>query len=766
MKNTNPARFSMVSDAAGVTTKTCDVVYASLDVRMPTQVNTLMSLLGQRVHPTLNAVVAQAALVNQIPQAYIRSQIADAAATAADLLRQNALINAIDDAVEIRCQKINDPNCMMMATGRANAVAAQNAAWINGAKISEQSLPIVRNAAEALMYAIFPIIVLLLLLGSGKTTIAVFSGYAAAMISIQLWPPLFAVLNYMASIYSQFDQAAAASVGGGIRSLSLNTASQIYGNAISAQAVVSYLIIGIPLLSWALSNRLVNFGSTLTGSLTGLQSTIGNSSAAAAAGNVGMGNVTMDQRMVSPMSSSPFVSRVQDMLGNWRTHDGAGRTAISFLRNEGVAGVQVTSRVTQADVDSANKAVSAAASDAISAGSAKSAVLTEIFNRSQSAGNKSQRGLSETISASEGTSKAFEQFGSEVRRIGDALKINDGQVASTLLRFGMMPGAFGVGGGAGLSKNFMSGISKDEQRILEMATSDTFKSAKTYADQVSRDRTLLNAISSESQMGKSIVSSLATSSTRVEAAERKFQEAVTRAQEFRWAHEMGVEAKYDVTSDPVNIERLIATQEGVRRYGNNVQAIAAYLSSSLGNNSFVPSVFSNGSAVPQSFGDVNRLHHMQEQDSAVNPSLGLIRSRNDGSVSRRGLGQGDRLVQPVGADGTSMQSSPAANSPGGSNFRVNIDDKGSLIDSANTLHREFESVHGVRTDPNGRNVRSERSMVGQTVSNAGGDIAGTPGSILDSASEVAGEVYEEQKARLKRQIQEAKDIISGKGDKK
>jgi hypothetical protein len=31
---------------------------------------------------------------------------------------------------------------------------------------------------------------------------------------------------------------------------------------------------------------------------------------------------------------------------------------------------------------------------------------------------------------------------------------------------------------------------------------------------------------------------------------------------------------------------------------------------------------------------------------------------------------------------------------------------------------------------------------------------------------VAGEVYEEQKARLKRQIQEAKDIISGKGDKK
>ena len=255
----------------------------------------------------------------QIPQAYIRSQIATAAATAADLVRQNAMINAINDAGEMGCQKINDPSCMMLATGRAAAVASQNAAWISGAKIAEQALPVVRNVAEAMCYAVFPLIVLLLFLTSGRNTMLMMAGYATALISIQLWPPLFAILNYMASIYSQLDQAAAAEIGGGVKALSLQTASPIYSNSVSAQAVVSYLIIGIPLLAYSLANRLVNFGSTLAGGLTGLQSTVGNASAAAAVGNSSMGNVSMDQRVVSPSTSNPWVSRSQDERGNWWT---------------------------------------------------------------------------------------------------------------------------------------------------------------------------------------------------------------------------------------------------------------------------------------------------------------------------------------------------------------------------------------------------------------------------------------------------------------
>jgi conjugal transfer mating pair stabilization protein TraG len=205
MSATNPARFSIITSSSGVTTSTCDQVYASIDSRMPAQVTDLTNRLGLRLNPSLSALAAQAAVVNQSPQAYIRSQIATASATAADVVRQNALINAINDAGEMGCQRVNDPSCMMLATGRASAVASQNAAWINGAKIAEQALPVVRNVAEAMCYAIFPLLVLLLFLTSGKNTLLMLSGYVTALVSIQLWPPLFAILNYMASIYSQLE---------------------------------------------------------------------------------------------------------------------------------------------------------------------------------------------------------------------------------------------------------------------------------------------------------------------------------------------------------------------------------------------------------------------------------------------------------------------------------------------------------------------------------------------------------------------------------
>jgi conjugal transfer mating pair stabilization protein TraG len=113
--------------------------------------------------------------------------------------------------------------------------------------------------------------VLLLLLTSGRETMIAFKGYAAILIWIQLWPPLYAVLNYMASIYAAYDLAAAADLGTGAKALSLQTASTIYSRAISGEAVVGYLAISIPFIAWAALKRMENFGTALVGGLSGLQ---------------------------------------------------------------------------------------------------------------------------------------------------------------------------------------------------------------------------------------------------------------------------------------------------------------------------------------------------------------------------------------------------------------------------------------------------------------------------------------------------------------
>jgi hypothetical protein len=99
---------------------------------------------------------ANAAIAGQIQQAYLKNSIATAAATAADLIRQNAVLNAINDTSKIIGQKVNDPAAMVLAVGRAQAVAQQNAAWLNAGKVAEQALPVFRNVIEAITYALFP----------------------------------------------------------------------------------------------------------------------------------------------------------------------------------------------------------------------------------------------------------------------------------------------------------------------------------------------------------------------------------------------------------------------------------------------------------------------------------------------------------------------------------------------------------------------------------------------------------------------------------
>ena len=277
MGSPNPARFSTLSGGGAINVDTCPNVYKKLDGRLPAQIKRIQGQLAFELNPTLPSAAAAAAIAGQIQQAYVKNNIATAAATAADLIRQNAVLNAIDDTSSIIGQKINDPASMVLAVGRAQAVAQQNATWLNYGKVAEQALPVFRNVIEAVTYALFPLLVLLLLLTSGRETMIAFKGYAAILIWIQLWPPLYAVLNYMASIYAAYDLAAAADLGTGMKALSLQTASTIYSRAISGEAVVGYLAISIPFIAWAALKRMENFGTALVGGLSGLQGMLSGS---------------------------------------------------------------------------------------------------------------------------------------------------------------------------------------------------------------------------------------------------------------------------------------------------------------------------------------------------------------------------------------------------------------------------------------------------------------------------------------------------------
>ncbi|MBE7524490.1 MAG: conjugal transfer protein TraG N-terminal domain-containing protein [Burkholderiales bacterium] len=161
----NPARFTTYGNPVQV--DTCPNAYTYLAARLPAEVAHARSILAFQLNPTLEPAAALTAVDAQIEQAYYKTKIATAAQGAADLLRQNIMINLVQDARSLAGQKLNDPAALMIATARANATASVNSAFLTMGKIAEQALPLVRNVIEAVIYAVFPFVFLLFLLRPG-----------------------------------------------------------------------------------------------------------------------------------------------------------------------------------------------------------------------------------------------------------------------------------------------------------------------------------------------------------------------------------------------------------------------------------------------------------------------------------------------------------------------------------------------------------------------------------------------------------------------
>ena len=724
MASPNPARFSTLTGAGGsVGVDTCPNVYLSLNGRLPAQISRIQGRLAFQLNPTLPGVAAAAVIAGQIQQAYLKNSIATAAATAADIIRQNAMLNALEDTSKIVGQKVNDPAAMVLAVGRAQAVAQQNASWLNYGKVAEQALPVFRNVVEAVTYAMFPLFVMLLLLTSGRETMLAFKGYAAVLIWIQLWPPLYAILNYMASIYAAYDLAAAADLGTGGKSLALQTASTIYSRAISGEAVVGYLAISIPFIAWAALKRMENFGTALVGGLSGLQGMISGGTSAATVGNVSMGNVGMDQMQLAPNRTSAFMGSWQnDLSGNTFSSNAlTGRTAVSLLRNQGFASRMVSMRVSEQDVAQASKQVDAAQNESVAANTERSAILSEAFSRGLSK-------LRSSRSSSGSTSSSFEQMGetlNEMNQITKSVAENTGLSQAQVARI-----AFGAAGHVGVNagfaggqlrasaeKSYLSSLSSQEQKAMASMSGEQLVAFKQFGDRLSRDSSFLNALSSDSRDAHEISSRLGSTVARSERAEASLAERTSFAERVSSAYEKGESISIDIAQDPHNLEMFMRYAE---EYGGDSAAAHTLMESELARQSLRPNrVFSDGTALPASFGKIRDQHIQEQGKTALTPDIIGQHQSNQDRISRFGNAAPSRERAP-------------ASSP----IREDVHARGNQIRSdAASRGADFDAkAEIIKTDDG--TLASKKSLLVQSGKQVGRDT----GATFDNAKEVVNDL--------------------------
>lgn len=720
MATPNPARFTPVATAVGTySTMTCPDAYRSLDGRMPAQITAVQNRLAVRLNPTLPSAVAMAAIAGQVEQAYARNDLVTAAASAADIIRQNAVINAINESNQITGQRINDPASLLLSLGRSQATAQANAGWINAARMAEQALPIFRNTVEALTYAIYPLVILLVLIAPVRESVGLVKTYALVLVWIQLWPPLYAVLNYVASIYGAHELAAAAEVGGGIKAMSIQTAGSIYSTAISSAAAVGGMVTSIPFIAWGLVLGLNSYGTSMLQSMGALNSAVQRNSAADATGDVSLGNVTMDQRTVTPTTSNPFVSRMQTANGDWLTRDGTGRQAVAKLANSGYASRIVSARVSEQSVQEAGRAADAARLESVAASTDRSAVLSQILASATGWSRTHRSSDAETSSSAQEIGRAASHLDQISQQVASRTGLDRSEVQALAFKLSAGMGA-GIGWGkvgvsagaeASMAKNYTSSLSASEQKVLSNMNQEDLTAFKRFTDRVTHDTSVLQAFGNDARQGTELAARLATATGRAERAERAFAERLTLAERLSAAHESGEALAIDLSKSPDRTYLMQRYTELADRYGEDSSAVQIILSNELALRALRPTgSFGDGSAVPSSFQDLHERYEASRQDRQLQPDV----VDSAAQANERSIGGG----------GEKPHGSPAHTRSPAEGVRSSLtDDSQHIAASVHNNIGDFDQRNQIVRDQDGT-VHTSKSQFKQNLKDLAGDVRG------------------------------------------
>ena len=168
--------------------------------------------------------------------------------TPQNLVLQTALSNTMGNSMLRMAQSLQD-SAFVAQYARQWAENERRTTYQTMGRIAEEKLPLLRALIEAFLYAIFPIIVLTALI----LPTAVPFTYVTALFWINLWPPLYAILNFFISYYSQGVLTELSSLYGSGFNAMANTQLTEYVSDMVATS--GYLVSSLPIISWMLVSR-------------------------------------------------------------------------------------------------------------------------------------------------------------------------------------------------------------------------------------------------------------------------------------------------------------------------------------------------------------------------------------------------------------------------------------------------------------------------------------------------------------------------------
>ncbi|EAQ8164326.1 conjugal transfer mating-pair stabilization protein TraG (plasmid) [Salmonella enterica] len=230
--------------------------------------------------------------------------------SASQIIRQNVTINALREGITSFAARSGD-TASLMNLATTSSMEKQRLAHASIGQVALRSLPMMQTILTGIAIGIFPLLVLAAVFN--KLTLSVLKGYAFALMWLQSWPLLYAILNSAMTFYARQNGAPVV----------LSEMSQIQLKYSDLATTAGYISMMIPPLSWAMVKGL---GAGFSGVYSHFASSAISPTAGAAAGVVD-GNYSYGNMQTENVNGFSWSTNSTTSFGQMTYQTGSGATA-------------------------------------------------------------------------------------------------------------------------------------------------------------------------------------------------------------------------------------------------------------------------------------------------------------------------------------------------------------------------------------------------------------------------------------------------------
>ncbi|EGJ7478792.1 TPA: conjugal transfer mating pair stabilization protein TraG [Escherichia coli] len=383
-----------------------------------------------------------------------------ASQSASQIMRKNVTINALKEGITSNAAR-NGDTASLVSLATTSSMEKQRLAHVSVGHVIMRNLPMVQTILTGITIGIFPLLVLAA--AFNKMTLPVLKGYVFALMWLQTWPLLYAILNSAMTFYAKQNGAPVV----------LSEVSQIQLKYSDLASTAGYLSAMIPPLSWMMVRGLgAGFSS--------VYSHFASSSitpTASAAGSVVDGNYSYGNMQTENVNGFSWSTNSTTSFGQMMHQTGSGATATQTRDGSMVmdasgamsrlpVGINATRQIAAAQQEMARESMNKAESALYGFSSSIASAWNTLsqFGSNRGSSDSVTSGADSTMSAQD--SMMASRMRSAVESYAKAHNISNEQATRELAsrstrgsagmygdahaEWGVKPKILGVGGGAGV----------------------------------------------------------------------------------------------------------------------------------------------------------------------------------------------------------------------------------------------------------------------------------------------------------------------------